>query len=515
MANITQISIANSGFEQQVLEDAAFGLVPGWETYNPSNLVGGGPATFNPRTVNYPNEAPEGSNVLAIFLPNPPGIGVVGVSQKLPQVLTADSQYTLTVEVGNNAPRADLPAFAGFPGYAVQLLAGGTTIAQDYNTLTPAEGTFATSTVKYTASANDPNLGKPLEIRLVNILQGEGIEVNFDRVQLQESKLPKNLFDEAYYLQSYADVAVAVRTGVYKSGLEHFYQFGRSEGRYLISPYFNEASYLRKYSDVAQAVAAKTFSSGLQHFLDLGENEGRSPDILEPNSGQIYLQKYIDVSGAIARGIFKSWYDHFIQFGLAEGRSPSYLNENDYLIYNPDVAQAVKDKKVKSGYDHLVRYGQFETSRIPLFSGTAGNDNITSFGVSTNITGVAVDTVSANPQDLKLRSTGVGEVDVLTGQATESDYFSIGVGSSPSNPNPTKFYVGQGDADYALVQNFVKGTDFIVLAGSNSDYIQQAVNGNLNIYTTQPNRDLVAIVQGLTSPLSVVGQDPSGFFLAG
>ncbi len=114
--------------------------------------------------------------------------------------LTADTTYTLTVEVGNAIGYV-------WGGYSVQLLAGGTPhtpgtgadytgsvtggtlLAEDNNSLTIATGTFETSIVTYTY---DPDLhshllGEPLQIRLL-ALGGEGAD--FDDVTLFHSPEP-------------------------------------------------------------------------------------------------------------------------------------------------------------------------------------------------------------------------------------------------------------------------------------------------------------------------------------
>ncbi|HEY9862220.1 MAG TPA: hypothetical protein V6D16_22180, partial [Candidatus Obscuribacterales bacterium] len=44
--------------------------------------------------------------------------------------------------------------------------------------------------ITYTSSATDSVIGQPLEIRLINLLQGPGIEVDFDDVQLIAKALP-------------------------------------------------------------------------------------------------------------------------------------------------------------------------------------------------------------------------------------------------------------------------------------------------------------------------------------
>ena len=93
------------------------------------------------------------------------------ISQTLPSTLTVNNAYTLRVDVGD---RADI----AFPGYAVQLFAGSTLLAQE-SSLVPNNG-FLTSTVFFVALPGNPNLGQQLQIRLVS----NGIQVNFDNVRL-------------------------------------------------------------------------------------------------------------------------------------------------------------------------------------------------------------------------------------------------------------------------------------------------------------------------------------------
>ena len=514
----TRPAVINAGFEALTVEKGSVAPndAPGWELYDPSGLVDGRDdssfATFNPLPISYPGGVPEGNNGLGIYITKPPGSGQVVLSQKLQQVLTPDTTYTLNVDVGNIAPSPGFEGIAGYPGYAVQLLAGGNVIAQDFDTLRPPDGTWTTSTVRYTASANDPNLGRQLEIRLLNPLLRGGQDSNFDNVRLNAVKVPPGLFNEAYYLRNYTDVAVAVGAGRFASGLEHFNLVGRNEGRTSISPYFDEASYLQKYSDVAAGVRAGSLSSGLEHFIEFGYNEGRAPDVGISSAGEVYLRKYADVAAAVNNGSFNSWYDHFIQFGLAEGRSPDYFNVRDYLIYHPDVSDAVANGSIRSVFDHLVRFGQFE-NRAPVFSGSGGNDTIQGFGIGRALFGVDFDVIRVG--DYRLRSTGVGEVDTLIGTPGREG-FILGSGISPSNPNATQFYVGRGADDYAMIRNFERGIDVIELAGSASSFTQQVSEGNLRIFA---NGDLVGVVEGVTNPLTITsGNDffpyPGTFFLS-
>ena len=80
-----------------------------------------------------------------------------------------------------------------------------------------------------------------------------------------------------------------------------------------------------------------------------------------------YLAMNPDVAVAVALGEFATGYDHYIKYGQFEGRSPSpYWDESYYLRDNPDVAAAVKAGKVSSGFMHYYLYGQYE-NRPGLF----------------------------------------------------------------------------------------------------------------------------------------------------
>lgn len=320
-------------------------------------------------------------------------------------------------------------------------------------------------------------------------------------------------FDEAYYRASYPDVRAAVNTPrSFTSGFEHFSLYGLNERRTQVSPFFDEGAYLALYPDVANAVRTGAFRSGVEHFALFGANEGRYSPIITSDSEQIYLQRNPDVVAAVRQGLFKSGYDHFLRKGQFEGRVPGSFNEQAYLIRNPDVARAIGVAnsttgvvEFGSGYEHYIRFGQRE-NRTVFFSGTSGNDVVTSFGGSgVNLTGVDYVALSGNQPDYTLRSTGVREIDTLIGNSTV-DRFLLGFGRSPSNPNPTQLYVGGGNADYAVIRNFARGSDLIQLAGSLTDYNQQ-VSGNNLLISTRNGNDLVAIVEGVTSPLSLAGSN--------
>lgn len=200
----TPIAINNPGFEANFAPPGCFAIFTptNWTLHDPNNVIGGNSAVgvIDPTgTTNFPAGAPEGLNVALIFLGQNMGQGPVGLTQITAATLQPNTTYTLTVEVGNIAsgigpPPCDVAGFFdldGFPGYQVQLLAGGVVVAQDNDSLHGLipEGEFRLSTVSHTTGATHPQLGQPLEVRLINLNVIEtpadpGIEVDFDDVQL-------------------------------------------------------------------------------------------------------------------------------------------------------------------------------------------------------------------------------------------------------------------------------------------------------------------------------------------
>lgn len=202
----SDIPIQNAGFEANVQPMGCWLplLIPtGWTVHDPAGIYDGGNDTvgvLHPLgSPHFPAGAPEGDNVALVFIGSEIGMGPMGLTQVLGDVLQPETAYTLTVEVGNIASGVALPpcdAFGffdldGFPGYQVQLLAGGVVVAEDNNSLAGSipEGEFLLSTVQFTTGPTHPQLGQPLEVRLINLNQVDtpadpGIEVDFDDVRL-------------------------------------------------------------------------------------------------------------------------------------------------------------------------------------------------------------------------------------------------------------------------------------------------------------------------------------------
>lgn len=161
-ANATLVNINNYSFEHTVLAVGQNNVgIYGW-----TNSSGG---AFHPSTASF-TTVPDGVNTA--------WLNGGSAAQTLSTVLTANTSYTLMVDVG------DRKDWNYFPGYNIALMAGSTVLASD-SSLTPNNG-FLTSIVNYTALSSNPLLGTALTIRLTSY----GTQVNFDNVRLDVTTVP-------------------------------------------------------------------------------------------------------------------------------------------------------------------------------------------------------------------------------------------------------------------------------------------------------------------------------------
>ncbi|AFY58664.1 hypothetical protein Riv7116_6321 [Rivularia sp. PCC 7116] len=175
--------------ENQFTQTSLGEFIPGWKVFDPDALIGENitdVGAYNPIPNVFASEAPEGENTAYAYSQAPIGSGIFGLTQTLDTQLKANTKYSLQVEVGNAAENNPDDGFnyEGFPGYRVELLAGGKVLARDDNSLSIAEGVFETSTVNFTATETEAFLGQDLGIRLVNLLADSGEDVEFDNVKL-------------------------------------------------------------------------------------------------------------------------------------------------------------------------------------------------------------------------------------------------------------------------------------------------------------------------------------------
>lgn len=199
-ATAVPLTVINPSFESPSTGPGTFitSTPPmGWQAYGSINNGNRSTGVLNPSsTTLYLEPPPHGSNVGVVFLMDRPmeqsfySNSEAGLQQTLTATLLPDSEYTLSVHVGNinvdNGPNHRYE-FLGFPNYRIDLLAGGQVLASDMNSLKPGEGRFLLSTVRFTTGSQHALLGLALGIRLVNLNSNVGIEVNFDNVRLERT----------------------------------------------------------------------------------------------------------------------------------------------------------------------------------------------------------------------------------------------------------------------------------------------------------------------------------------
>ena len=209
------IDIINSSFEDTtgsiVFNEFTFGPPVGWEIYDPNGMVvnnGAGPqfwvGTLRPNPPTFFGSVPDGERVAIPFnVAGTGNLGEYGLQQFLTATLQPNYHYTLQVEIGNiasgTAESGEFFNLDGFPGYRVDLLAGGEVIASDNNTLAGSipEGQWRTSIVEFISTASHPRLSQALAIRLVSLNQVDpgspaaDLEVDFDHVRLMAAVVPE------------------------------------------------------------------------------------------------------------------------------------------------------------------------------------------------------------------------------------------------------------------------------------------------------------------------------------
>ena len=143
-------------------------------------------------------------------------------------------------------------------------------------------------------------------------------------------------FDEETYLAQNPDIAPLVRSpnnpnAPFASGLDQFIQFGYEGGRTRVSPEYNEDFYLANNSELRSFVQNGTFKSGYQHFIQFGNKEGRfATSFWEPR----YLINNPDIAPFVNSGALITGREHYFKFGQFEQRrSATFVGspDNDIL----------------------------------------------------------------------------------------------------------------------------------------------------------------------------------------
>jgi hypothetical protein len=165
------IAVVNHSFEDPATNRNGVPSLPGWTQQENAPGESFNSGVWRPTVPSDFTAIPDGSQVAYIQAGS--------IFQVLPALLTANTQYDLVVEVGEQAIDPIAP-----DGYAVQLRAGSTILAEATSPDPPNNG-FITTSVSYVALAGNPNLGQPLAVWLIDkdpsIFENDP---NFDNVRL-------------------------------------------------------------------------------------------------------------------------------------------------------------------------------------------------------------------------------------------------------------------------------------------------------------------------------------------
>jgi GT2 family glycosyltransferase len=214
---------------------------------------------------------------------------------------------------------------------------------------------------------------------------------------------PSPLFDERYYLASNPDVHELVRGGKYRSGFDHFCQFGHR----LVSPHwlFDDRLYGRLYDDMTiENLDHHNCYGRYDHYLKSGQFEGRIGQFLfdpayyrkqaieagaagaeidacgpyvhflywlQSGRGELapsvyfapkwYLQNNFGARAEIHEGLFQSAIEHYLCNDSPETFDPvPEFSEAHYRETYRDIAQAVVNHYFRNGYQHFLQFGAFE-----------------------------------------------------------------------------------------------------------------------------------------------------------
>ncbi|MFM2043312.1 MAG: hypothetical protein RLY86_1888 [Pseudomonadota bacterium] len=227
-----------------------------------------------------------------------------------------------TVTVGNTAA-LDLPAFsAALLELPALRLGAGDDVVRDLIGDDAIDGGAGRDIVFFAGPGRDYTVSiiagtvTVRRLEAVDTVRDVEILVFTDAIRLVDRPVMTGpLFDAAFYLDQYPDVARAVTAGWIATAWDHFTAFGQGEGR-APNALFDAAFYLERNPDVAGAVQTGALRSAVEHFLRFGAQEGRSPGPLFDSAR--YLDANPDVAAAGMGALA-----HFLQFGHAEGRTAS------------------------------------------------------------------------------------------------------------------------------------------------------------------------------------------------
>ncbi len=180
---------------------------------------------------------------------------------------------------------------------------------------------------------------------------------------------PSFLFDERYYLSANPDIAVLVAAGHYRSGFDHFCQYGHRS----LSPHwlFDDAHYAAMHEDMAlENLDVHLFHGRYDHYLSSGQREHRSAHLLFDS--RFYLKNAV-AAGAAGIELPFTHYLARLQSDAAEYPPSIYFDPVWYIENNPAVSAEMEEQGAGSALEHYLSSN--ENDPVPEFSVSYYRDN--------------------------------------------------------------------------------------------------------------------------------------------
>ena len=132
-----------------------------------------------------------------------------------------------------------------------------------------------------------------------------------------DSTIAWAIFDPAWYIQAYPDVAAQVPTRTFDDLLDYYLRCGQARG-HSPNPFFDEIWYLNTYPAIAAAVRDGEFASGFDQYRQLGYRT-KSPHWLFDLP--YYRHHNIDLTAAALQSSGQhDHYNHYLHAGIFEER---------------------------------------------------------------------------------------------------------------------------------------------------------------------------------------------------
>jgi glycosyltransferase involved in cell wall biosynthesis len=119
---------------------------------------------------------------------------------------------------------------------------------------------------------------------------------------------------------------------------------------------FDPAWYLDRYPEVAAALAAGTWFCALQHYLC--NDTPREFDPLPEFSEAFYLARNADLARQVAQGSLRNGYTHFLWYGAAELRAPSKDIDLHWYVTQDAVRAELEQGRAENAFAHWLEIGR-------------------------------------------------------------------------------------------------------------------------------------------------------------